>query len=197
MRFKYMHFIYCIFWVLGLIFLACMASAQKVFLVHKKNKVPFPNINYHFDVLGLTTNTDTIRYNEDLVEGFRIVEVGKDSVKLRRPLKYSEFSIRKGYKYNRPGAPDVRPLDSNYHLRKEYKRGGIRYYLFTRVDQYEYRRFAYKDIRTLVYPTYHGSGDGCAGCILVPGINVIFLVYAIRRWRPHRLDMTKWKFVVE
>ena len=192
MRYTYLHSVYCIFSLLGLMFLAGTVSAQQVFLVHKKNKVPFPNDKYHFYVLGLETNTDTILYNEDLVKGFRIVEAGNDSVKLRRPSKYSEVSIRTGIKYNR-----VRTVDSTYSYRKEYKRGGIHYYLFTRVDQYEYKSFAYKDIRTLKYITYQGSYDGCVGCILIPGINVIYLIYAARRDRPRRLDMKKWKFVVD
>src|ERR1700754_4221274 len=114
MRYRHLQSGSCFFSVLGLTILASTAAAQKVFLIHKKNKVPFPNLNYHFDVLGLETSTDTIVYNEDLVEGFRIAETGNDSVMLKRPLQYSEFSIRKGYKNNHPGAPDVRLTDSNY-----------------------------------------------------------------------------------
>ncbi len=85
-------------------------SAQKVFLVHEKDTVPFPNLNYHFEILGLETDTDTLRY-DDGVAGFRIVEAGKDSVKLRRPLKYADTSIRWGNNYNRPSDSRVSLAD--------------------------------------------------------------------------------------
>jgi hypothetical protein len=180
----------CIFSVFWFMFLTGTVSAEKVFLVHKKDTVPFPNINYHFELLSLETDTDTLRY-DDGVAGFRIVEAGKDSVKLRRPLKYADTSIRWGNNYNRPSDSGVSLADLYYTYFKQYKSRGIRY------DQYEYKSFAYKDIRTLEYPTYHGSGDGCVGCMLIPGINVIYIIYATRRWKPRRLDMKKWKFVVD
>lgn len=187
------------FSVLWVVFLAGTVSAQgqKVFLVHRKNKAPFPNHYDHSRVIGVRTDTDTILYNKDLVEGFRIDEVGTDSVRLKRPLKYSDTCIRSADRFYRLSSVTGHPEDSNYFYRKECKKEGVRYHLYVRVDQYEYRSYAYKDIRALKYPTYHGSGDGCSGCILIPGINVIWLIYAIKRWEPRNLDMAKWKFVVE
>ncbi len=175
-------------------FLAGTMSAQKVFLVRERDTVPFPNLNYHFEILGLETDADTIRY-DDGVAGFRIVEAGKDSVKLRRPLKYADTSIRWSNRHDRHSDSGVSLANLHYTHFKQYKSRGIWYDLFVRVDQYEYKSFAYKDIRTLEYPTYHGSGDGCVGCVLIPGINVIYIIYATRRWKPRRLEMKKWKFV--
>jgi hypothetical protein len=61
-------------------------------------------------------------------------------------------------------------------------------------SKYEYRQFSLKDISQITY-TYQRdqSGEGCLGCMLIPGLNLYYLWSKARRTRV--FDMSKWVFV--
>jgi hypothetical protein len=60
--------------------------------------------------------------------------------------------------------------------------------------QYEYRKYSLIDVSQIKY-TYQRdqSGVGCAGCILVPGLNIYY--FWIKANRTKVFDMAEWKFI--
>jgi len=165
------------------------ANAQKVFLVLGKKKVPLPNPNIASQWVGLTTPNDTVKYFDKKGLSYSLFKANQDSIIIKRPLEYYDTSILVYGNANN--------FSFEHTNEKYFKENGKRYVRLIKVDKDEYKSFAYKDITSFTYPTYTGKGDGCEACILIPGVNVLYIILARNRWRAHKLDMQEWKFLIE
>lgn len=124
--------------------------------------------------VGFTTPTDTIKFEGQQELSFTIVAITNDSITIRRPEIYTNHDL----------------------LYKKKKYAAIQ------VQQYEYCRYALKDITTFQYPSKADErGIGCMGCaiaMVVPGVN-IYLYYKLRnRYHPSNYKMCDgWHFEVK
>ena len=59
----------------------------------------------------------------------------------------------------------------------------------------EKRSIAWQEVSEIRYPTYTGNGSGCMGCILIPGFNIGFIIWAYQRWEPRLIRMADWKLI--
>lgn len=147
--------------------------------------VPVPNIHVYRAHVGIITRYDTIRYNADLVSGWELIAANKDSLTISRPLQWADsFIASSGYHY-----------PEGYVYWSEKRTRGKRIVRLLKVNTTEIRSFAWKEIEEIHYPTYTGNGSGCMGCILIPGFNIGFIIWAHQRWQPKRIRMNEWKLV--
>jgi len=174
--------------VLAIVFAmaSCTCVAQTVQIVKGKKKVPFPNTKLGRAQIGVMTDNDTIQYVKGSEKGWEVYSAGVDSFIIRKPILIIDSLV--------PRTAESYPEGFEYG--KRLKINGVKYTRIYKVISYDYRSFAYKDIRRLKYPTYTGTSSGCMGCILVPGYNVYFIIWALHRWDAKEIDMRDWKIVV-
>ena len=157
------------------------AAGQKAYLTNGKMKVPLTEASW----IGLTTTRDTIKYWGNKTESYYIVQTGKDSLVVRKPDVFADTVVLQDDLY-------AGKLQFDYRLDKYYKENKVRYCKIRKVLSYQTKTFAYKDLTTLTYPVYTGRLDGCIGCILVPGLNIWWLI-DIKNRQEKTLKMTQWK----
>jgi hypothetical protein len=166
-----------------MIFIAVDLNGQSVQIQRKNKMVPVPNIHVYRAHVGIITRYDTIRYNADLVSGWELIAANKDSLTISRPLQWADsFIASSGYRY-----------PEGYVYWSEKRTRGKRIVRLLKVNTTEKRSFAWKDIEEIHYPTYTGNGSGCMGCILIPGFNIGFIIWAHQRWQPRRILMSEWR----
>lgn len=106
---------------------------------------------------------------------FLVKNISADSITLYRPVEWKDtFS----YKFNAWTGKDIPE-------KKRYYKVAIRF---------EQKQFSLAEITQIKY-TYQSdqSGDGCIGCLLIPGLNIYYLLS--KRHKTRVFDMTRWKFV--
>lgn len=176
-------FFFCIILMLLLTF---NADGQKAYLSNGKKKIPFKE----HDWIGLTTINDTIKYWGDKEYSYYIVSTGSDSLVVRRPGTFLDTIVLEDDIYERR-------LPFDYRQGKCYKgENKVRYCRIRKVLSYDVTTFAYKDLTTITYRVYTGRMDGCAGCILIPGLNIWWFINVMKR-QEKKLDMQKWMVLVE
>lgn len=166
-----------------LLLLFCFpAGAQGVYLVKGKKRIPFPTIYGAPANIGVYTDKDTLEYTERRFEGWEVVWSTVDSFEVRRKVRSVDSVVLRRTERTPEG----------YLYNKDFKKDGVKYTLLTKVLEYEYRQFAFKDVRKIKYVAYTGNGSGCMGCILIPVFNVGFFIWAKKRWDAKELEVGKY-----
>jgi hypothetical protein len=151
---------------------------QDVYLVKGKRRVQLKENTF----IGLTTNSDTIKYGSGSYETYQI---HTDSIVLRKPSTFKDSMVK---------SADVYTLPADYLIGKSIKENNMRYYEVKKILSFENKSFSYKDITTMTYVIYNGRMDGCIFCILVPGLNIWWLITILNK-KEKTLDMKKWSIV--
>lgn len=159
------------------------STAQQVYLVQGKRRVPFPSIHATQARIGVWTDTDTLAYDSKSDYGWEPGWVTKDSFQVKRALKIADSIVLR----------NIGRYPEGYRYRSDFKKDGIKYTRLMKVLEYQYRVFAFKDVRKLQYPTYSGNGSGCIGCFFIPGFNIAFLLWAIHRYDARLINMGEWR----
>lgn len=167
-----------------LILLCCLpAGAQGIYLLKGKKRIPFPTIHGVREKIGVYTKTDTLEYTKDQKTGWEVSWSTVDSFQVRRPVSAVDTVVlRSGKQY-----------PEGYEYNKYFKKDGVKYTLLTKVLEYEYRIFAFTDVRKIKYVTYSGNGSGCMGCILLPVFNIAFIIWVKQQWTAKELELGKYR----
>jgi len=161
--------------------------SQEVSL-RKKNKIlPFPNKELSVQSIGIWSRYDTLEYILDPIKGWKLINANQDSITVARVLHWRDtLVLRKSERY-----PDG--FRYGYDLKKEGQKLTRLYF----VETSEQKRFAWSDIDLIKYPTYSGKGNGCMGCLLIPGFNIGFIIWASNRWKAHTINMKEWELIID
>lgn len=175
-------FFTCVFLLLPA---ATGASGQKAYLSDGKKKVALSEQSW----IGLTAPNDTIEYWGDKEYSYYIASTGRDSLTVRRPGTFLDTLVLENDIYDKK-------LSFDYRTGKCFKENKVRYCNIRKVLSYETKSFAYRDLTFVTYSVYAGKMSGCIFCILIPGVNIWWLIDMSNR-KEKRLDMKKWKILVE
>lgn len=161
------------------------ASGQKAYLSDGKKKVELSERSW----IGLTTVNDTVKYWGDKSYSYYILSTGRDSLIVRRPGTFLDTIVLENDLYqNKPSF--------EYLMEKCYRENKVRYCKLRKILSYEVKSFAYRDLTSVTYSVYTGRLDGCIFCILIPGVNIWWLIDMKNR-KEKQLDMKKWTILVE
>lgn len=160
--------------------------AQEVFLKKKKKIFPFPNKNLSEQIIGIWSRYDTLEYIEDPIKGWKLLNATKDSLTVLRAIQWRDtLVLRKSGRY-----PDG--FKFRYDLKKDGQKLTSLYFVETTTQ----KKIAWSDIYLIKYPTYGGNGSGCMGCLLIPGFNIGFIIWASNRWKAHIINIKEWKLII-
>ncbi len=169
--------------LLFVLLLPVVAGAQRIYFVKGKKAFPFPTEHAARAKIGVYTERDTLMYNESLEAGWEVRWATVDSFQVQRPVRMVDTVVlRNSGRY-----------PQGYQYTRDFKKDGVKYTLITKVLEYEYRVFAFNDVRKLKYTTYSGNGSGCVGCFFIPVFNVAFLIWAVHRWDAREVEVGEWK----
>lgn len=174
-----------LFFVLIMFLQGADANAQKAYLSNGKKKVELREKSW----IGLTTVNDTIRYWGDESYSYHIAGTGRDSLTVRRPSTFLDTIVLENDLYENKSSFE-------YLTEKCFKENKVRYCKLRKILSYEVKSFAYQDLTSITYSVYTGRLDGCIFCILIPGVNIWWLIDISKR-KEKLLDMKKWTIRVE
>ncbi len=161
--------------------------AQEVFLKKKKKIFPIPNKNLSDQSIGIWSRYDTLAYIQDPIKGWKLFNATKDSLTVMRAIQWRDTLVsRKSGRY-----PDG--FKYGYDLKKDGKKITRLY----SVETSAYKRIAWSDVYFIKYPTYTGNESGCMGCLLIPGFNIGFIIWASNRWKAHTINMKEWELIID
>jgi hypothetical protein len=161
--------------------------AQDIFLKKKKKTFPFPNKNLSDQSIGVWAKDNTLEYISDPVKGWKLVNASKDSVTVERAIKWRDTIIRRKI--------GIYPQGFIYGY--DFRKDGQKLTKLYCVENSEQKRFAWSDIDVIKYPTYSGNGNGCMGCLLIPGFNIGFIIWASNRWKAYTINMKEWELIID
>lgn len=163
-----------LFLLLILFFNSSTSAAQTVLLPYQNNKIPFPNRKVYPAPVGVYTLTDTLLYSDDRMLGWTVMRADLDSFHIIRPSKWIDTLLRR----NNEKYPE------GYVFNKDVRVDGKRYTRLSKILETTTRSFAFRDVTRLRYTIYTGTTSGCMGCILIPGFNIAYVIWAKTRWNP-------------
>jgi hypothetical protein len=162
------------------------AAAQKLYIIKDKEKIFLSPKSW----IGITTKTDTVKYIGEKEMSFYIFHTSHDSITVRKPLTITDTAV---LYYD--GL--YKTFDFDFQVKKYYKLKGQQFVTIGKITAFFYKSFAYADIISIQYPDKQFDEEGCAGCILVPGLNIWYLLNARSKTKHRNRDMQQWKFTVE
>jgi hypothetical protein len=161
------------------------SNGQGVVFVRKNKSFQVPNPHLIFHPIGIIAGKDTLVYVEDPSQAWTITLVNADSLRVSRPIRWRDTLVNR--------LSDRYPKGFQYW--KDERIMGEKMTRLIAFDTLETKAFPWSDITAIHYPTYSGKGNGCMGCLLIPGFNIGFIIWAQNRWKPKWVRMDEWKLV--
>jgi hypothetical protein len=168
--------------MLFLLFLSA-SNGQGVVFIRKNKSFQVPNPHLVFHPIGIIAGKDTLVYAEDPSKAWTITLVNADSLLVSRPIRWRDTLVnRNSFRY---------PVGFQYW--KEERINGVKMTRLIAFETSETKAFPWTAITAFHYPTYSGNGNGCMGCLLIPGFNIGFIIWAQNRWKPKWVRMDEWR----
>lgn len=121
---------------------------------------------------------------------YLIVEFNKDSLLVRRPLKYHD-TIVECESYSVPY------IGKEYCFKKFFRENGRQKGLLNIIDEFQYELIDTKKITSLSYPPKSDDQVGCIFCIFIPIYNLFYLHNARKYYIPKKYELEKWELKFE
>jgi hypothetical protein len=163
------------------------SNAQGVVFVRKNKSFQLPNPHLIFHPIGVVAGKDTLLYTDDPSRAWTITMANADSLRVSRPIRWRDTLVnRQSGRY-----PD------GFQYWKDVRINGKKMTRLIAFDTSETKAFSWTAITAIYYPTYSGKGNGCMGCLLIPGFNIGFIIWAHQRWKPRWIKMNEWSMSLD
>jgi hypothetical protein len=175
--------------LLLILFLSSLSTSngQRVRFIRRDKSFQLPNPHMIYHPIGVIAGKDTLVYAEEPSRAWTITLANADYLRVSRPIRWRDTLVnRRTSRY-----PD------NYQYWKDERINGEKKTRLIKMDSSETKVFPWSAITAIHYPTYSGSGNGCMGCLLIPGFNIGFIIWAHNRWKPKWVRMDEWTLSVD
>jgi hypothetical protein len=175
--------------LLLILFLSSLSTSngQRVRFIRRDKSFQLPNPHMIYHPIGVIAGKDTLVYAEEPSRAWTITLANADYLRVSRPIRWRDTLVnRRTSRY-----PD------NYQYWKDERINGEKMTRLITMDSSETKVFPWSAITAIHYPTYSGSGNGCMGCLLIPGFNIGFIIWAHNRWKPKWVRMDEWSLSVD
>jgi hypothetical protein len=157
------------------------SNAQGVVFVRKNKSFQLPNPHLIFHPIGVVAGKDTLLYTDDPSRAWTITLADAHFLRVSRPIRWRDTLVNRR----------ISRYPDNYQYWKDERINGEKMIRLITMDSSETKVFPWTEITAIHYPTYSGNFNGCMGCLLIPGFNIGFIIWAHNRWKPKWVRMNE------
>ena len=164
-------------------------SQKRIIITNKNDVISLKNDNY----IGLTTLKDTIKYFDLKKLSYKLFEIEKDSLILRKPSIYRDSIVNCNNNYEQ-----LQKLKFDFIYVDNFNENESTFCKITIIEKYEFKKILNSEITSVQFPPkVDEPGNSCLFCILIPIYNIYFITKNKKHWKPINYKMEKWKLKIE
>lgn len=168
-----------------LFFASFFTYGQSVYLVKNKDTV---YIRKGF--IGVSNQNANFKYKEFDELSYVIEVFNKDTLLLKRPIKYYD-TIVSFEQYSLPY------IEKDFRFVKSFRENGKRMAKISIIEQYQYDFFNPSQLKTISYPPKSDNQVGCIFCIFMPVYNIFYIKNTRKYYIPNTYKLSEWKLIFE
>jgi hypothetical protein len=164
-----------------------ISNGQVVRFFRKDKSFQVPNPHLIFHPIGVVAGKDTLLYTDDPSRAWTITLANAHFLWVSRPILWRDTLVNRR----------ISRYPDNYQYWKDERINGEKMTRLITMDSSETKFFPWSAITAIHYPTYSGNGNGCMGCLFIPGFNIGFIIWAQNRWKPKWVRMNEWSMSLD